>query len=359
MPLTPEQKQKIVKEWIDNLKSDNPLSKTKFAEKHNTSPRSLGRMLQAADAPIVVKKTPVAKPKQEVKAAPEPVQAQPDTVPAAEPETPDNAPEETQPETTPESPTVDLPPNEEPLPAGTGIVKYTVDEKRFISVLLTDGETLVVEPENHYYKDIAVHLALSEYDQAVLKMSRKRQLLALKIEGFTIDENGVHLNNKDITNAVADEITNIFCRNEDPTFLVRFLDKVIVNPSKNVYDNLFKMLKQSGVAINAEGNVECFKVIRNDYTDKHTGTYDNSIGTTVKMLRQDVVEDPNQHCSAGLHVCAPDYIKSFSRGDDRLVLVEVDPRDFVSVPNDYNFTKARTCRYKVLCELDPKTKEKL
>lgn len=357
--LTPEQKKQIVQAWIKNIQSDNPLSKTKFAEKHGTSVRSLGRMIEAYNAPVATKKPSATKPKATSNKPAATAQAKPDSSAAEEPMETPNEFKETQQKATPKPPTMDLPPNEEPLPAGTGIIKYTVDEKRFISVLLTDGETLVIDPSNQRYKDITVHLALGEYDDAVFKMSRKRQLETLNIEGFTIDENGVHLNHEDIHSDVAKEITNIFMRGEDPTYLVKFLDKLMQNPSKGVYENLFKMLKQSGVVINSEGNVECFKVIRNDYTDKHTGKFDNSVGITVKMPRMDVVEDPSEHCSAGLHVCAPNYITAFASGNDRLVICEVNPIDFVSVPDDYNFTKARCCRYVVKCELDPKTREKL
>ncbi|MDA9072830.1 hypothetical protein N9K75_03055 [bacterium] len=77
-----------------------------------------------------------------------------------------------------------------------------------------------------------------------------------------------------------------------------------------------------------------------------TGTFDNNVGSIVTMNRRDCNEDPNQTCSAGLHVAAYEYAHTFGSGE--LVLCEVDPRDVVAVPKDYNQKKMRTCSYKVV-----------
>lgn len=71
------------------------------------------------------------------------------------------------------------------------------------------------------------------------------------------------------------------------------------------------------------------------------------------MERSLVDDNPNNTCSSGLHVASFKYAEDFGSG--RLVLCEVDPRDVVSVPVDYNSQKMRTCKYKVIGE----TKESL
>jgi hypothetical protein len=93
-----------------------------------------------------------------------------------------------------------------------------------------------------------------------------------------------------------------------------------------------------------------YKRVRANFTDVHTGTFDNSPGTTVKMNRRDVNEDPTQTCSAGLHVCSYSYLSHFS--GDRVVSVKVNPRDCVAVPRDYSAAKMRVCEYTVIAELD-------
>ena len=106
-------------------------------------------------------------------------------------------------------------------------------------------------------------------------------------------------------------------------------------------------MQYNDLAINEEGNVLAWKVVRPDFKDKHSGTFDNSPGQTVSMPRIKVTFDPNRTCSAGLHACAYDYLKSFGSVGDQVILVEIDVRDIVSVPVDYDGKKIRCCKYVV------------
>jgi hypothetical protein len=75
----------------------------------------------------------------------------------------------------------------------------------------------------------------------------------------------------------------------------------------------------------------------------------------VTMDRSKVDDDPQHTCSSGLHVCADEYLKGYATGsDNRTLVVEVNPADVVAVPYDYNFSKMRVCRYKVLAQIEPK-----
>jgi hypothetical protein len=71
------------------------------------------------------------------------------------------------------------------------------------------------------------------------------------------------------------------------------------------------------------------------------------------MERMNVDDDPNHTCSAGLHFCAYSYLSSYgSSGNDKVMLVKVNPADVVSIPTDYNNAKARCCRYEVVQEIE-------
>ena len=133
-----------------------------------------------------------------------------------------------------------------------------------------------------------------------------------------------------------------------------FIDKVNQAISYKVTNRLFDFLDANNLRIDNEGDIVGFKVVRANYTDKHTGTFDNSVGQVVSMPRNQVDDRDEVTCSNGLHFCSYDYIKSFSSNGDRLVLVKVDPRDFVSCPIDYGSTKARICRYKVIEDVTTK-----
>lgn len=76
------------------------------------------------------------------------------------------------------------------------------------------------------------------------------------------------------------------------------------------------------------------------------------VGSVVEMPRDKVDSRGHVECSVGLHVGTYGYASQFYDSEDRqLLLVKVDPRDVVSVP-DYDFTKLRACRYTVVGEVD-------
>ena len=133
-----------------------------------------------------------------------------------------------------------------------------------------------------------------------------------------------------------------------------FIDKVNQAISYKVTNRLFDFLDANNLRIDNDGDIIGFKVVRANYTDKHTGKFDNSVGQVVSMPRNQVDDRDEVECSYGLHFCSYDYVNHFSSDGGRLVLVKVDPRDFCSVPPDYNYTKCRVCRYKVIEDVTTK-----
>jgi hypothetical protein len=72
-------------------------------------------------------------------------------------------------------------------------------------------------------------------------------------------------------------------------------------------------------------------------------------------MPRNLVDDRDyETCSHGLHVCALSYVSSFIDSGDRIVTVAIAPEDFVAVPKDYNFAKARVSRYEVMEDITNK-----
>jgi hypothetical protein len=127
--------------------------------------------------------------------------------------------------------------------------------------------------------------------------------------------------------------------------LVNFWRNLNTNPSEASRNQLFAFLEQNGHPLTEDGHFVAYRGVRADFKDKHTGTFDNSVGAVCEMPREDVDDNPNQTCSRGLHVAAYGYASGFS---STLVEVKVNPRDVVAVPNDYNGQKMRVCRFEVM-----------
>lgn len=113
-------------------------------------------------------------------------------------------------------------------------------------------------------------------------------------------------------------------------------------------EEAFDFLQNKDMPITEDGCFLAYKAVNTDYTDKRTGTIDNSPGHVVTMTRRKV-DDNRQHCcSYGLHVGALDYAEGYGGSNSVILLVKVDPKDIVSVPTDSNCQKCRVCEYTVL-----------
>lgn len=156
-----------------------------------------------------------------------------------------------------------------------------------------------------------------------------------------------------ISNTLADRIVSMAKEGFDVGHMVAFLENLIENPSYRAVNELYDFLEAGAIPITENGTFLTYKKIRNDWTDIHSGTFDNSVGATCEMPRNMVNEDSSQTCSAGLHVCSYDYLPNFSSAnDDRVVICEVNPADVVSIPADYGNTKMRCCKYVVIGEVE-------
>lgn len=136
--------------------------------------------------------------------------------------------------------------------------------------------------------------------------------------------------------------------------MVSFMENLMQNPSRQAVSELYGFLEKNNLPITPDGHFLAYKRVREDFTDCHTGTMDNSVGQVVEMERNMVDDNRNNTCSAGLHFCSHSYLSNF--GGQRTVIVKINPRDVVSIPSDYNDAKGRACRYEVIGEVgrDPK-----
>ena len=123
------------------------------------------------------------------------------------------------------------------------------------------------------------------------------------------------------------------------------------NPSKRAVTELYGFLEKNSLPITPDGHFLAYKKVRKDFLDIHSGTMSNAVGTVVEMERNMVDDDQNRTCSTGLHFCSQEYLAHFGDGTSRTVILKINPADVVSIPNDYNNSKGRACRYEVIGEL--------
>lgn len=178
--------------------------------------------------------------------------------------------------------------------------------------------------------------------------SLKEKLIEWGSGFITIKSNQIYYKNELIDNVLTQFLLHLSKNNDkDLQYWCNFLDTVQNCSSSHVYERLFLFISQNDLAISKDGkSVFAWKIIRNDYKDKYTGTIDNSVGQYVSMPAHKVTSDPNIHCSSGLHVASLDYLRSCYAGrGDRLIIVKVNIDDIISIPNDYQGSKIRVKSY--------------
>jgi hypothetical protein len=172
----------------------------------------------------------------------------------------------------------------------------------------------------------------------------KRVAKELSFDDITVEHGVVVVNGEELHNSLTEKILEFQQEGLPFNGLVRFMVNLSHNQSKASQEQLFDFLSKGGFPITPDGHFLGYKGVRQSFYDQHSNTFLNSPGKTIEMKREAVCADPSRGCAPGLHVGTLSYASGFST---ITVLVKVNPRDAVSVPNHDN-NKLRVCRYHVL-----------
>ena len=158
---------------------------------------------------------------------------------------------------------------------------------------------------------------------------------------------------------------------KDSAPLTNFITRLQANPSANSVNELYSFLSYKSLATTPEGRILGYKGVQGDFWSS-TGNADtivvqgetnerhqilNKVGSTIEVARRCVDDNKDNHCSFGLHVGSYDYANGWAGESGRLLLVEFDPQDAVSVPTDCDFQKLRVSKYKVISDITDTRKE--
>jgi hypothetical protein len=170
----------------------------------------------------------------------------------------------------------------------------------------------------------------------------------------------------EISNYISQKILEFYDNKFPVDPMIRFIERLMLNTSKRAIDGLYQFLEHKNLPITPDGTFLAYKGISNDNYSKTSGKLRllkgktlqdgekyrifNGIGEEIEADRNEICDDPNVHCSGGLHVGSMKYALEFAGGDGKVVILEVDPKNVVCVPNDAQCQKLRVCKYKVLAD---------
>lgn len=221
-------------------------------------------------------------------------------------------------------------------------------------VITKDGEPRTITTDHQFYGaivyaiqdgDIAKAFELMEPRKAITKYSQGRLLIqGSKMTWEGHDVTGTGMAKRVLALAGRGDFTKM-------DRLTKFINKVFENPSAALVQSnrIYDFMAYSDIEIDEDGDILVYKSVRGNYMDKHSGTISNKPGTVVRMSRSFVNDNNTDLCSYGLHVCSLTYLRQcFGSNGQRVVRCKLNPKDIVSITNDYGNSKIRCCEYLVL-----------
>ena len=216
--------------------------------------------------------------------------------------------------------------------------------------VIINGNPLTMNSDNANYNNVIEALADGRYDCLEDMFDTGKAIAAFAEGNFEITDSEIRYKGELIHNHVVDRIL-AFMQNGLPYKpLLNFLDKLMANPSRRAVNELYTFLEHKNMPLTADGNFQAYKSVKADFTDHHTGKFSNKVGAVLEMVRNTVCDDANVGCSYGFHAGSLEYAKSFGGVGSRLLIVEINPADVVSVPLDSDCQKLRTAKYEVVSE---------
>ena len=234
-------------------------------------------------------------------------------------------------------------------------VSYLFQGKNII--LVVDGKSHTISKDTHMnYAKIVDALKSKDWDVLRDLVEPKKAIINFGKGYVTIESNKVLWKGQPFNNGLADRMITMYQDGFPIDPMVHLMENLMQNPSNRSVAQFYGFVEKNNLPITEDGYILAFKKVRKDYMDIHSGTISNHIGAVIEMDRNLVDDNPDSHCSSGLHFCSESYLSNFGSANDPVMIMKINPADVVSIPTDYNGAKGRCCKYEVVAEVagDPK-----
>ena len=248
-------------------------------------------------------------------------------------------------------------------------VPYTLSEDSI--VVFWEGKPYTTRKDNANFNELRRALFEARYEDVGQYLDIKKQVEDFVDGDVEIKDEVVYFHGHRLHGVVVDKMLEMLRSGlKDSSPLVNYIKRLMENPSSNSVEELYTFLGYKSLPITPDGKVLGYKGVQENFYS-NTGNADtivvqgqtnerhqifNGVGETIEVARRSVDDNKDNHCSYGLHIGSYDYAHGWS-GGGKLLLVEFDPQDAVSVPTDCSYQKLRVSRYKVVADITDTKKE--
>ena len=237
-------------------------------------------------------------------------------------------------------------------------VPYRISDKTI--TIVVDRQVHTVQRSAANADALIAELAKGEFaDLEVIKAmaSVKNYIVYLSQGRISLTDAGIQFMGELVNSYMTERIMRHHAEGVDVAPMLAFMDRVMNHPILGIQQDIYKWCEKGDMPFTAEGHIIAYKKVREDYRSYHSspdGTHlHHPIGGYVEMERSAVDPRRDNTCSTGLHFCSYDYLNAYQGANTgRILILSIDPQDVIAIPTDYNQTKGRACRYRIIGELD-------
>ena len=238
--------------------------------------------------------------------------------------------------------------------------------------VFVDGQPHTIDSSHSNFSSLRQAILDAKYDLIPSLVTIEGTIKNMTFGAFDIYEGKLFHNGVEIHGVVVEKLFAMLKEGaKDAKPLLNFIDRLMDNPSANSVNELYNFLSYKSLPITPDGKFLAYKGVNDDFHSKSgnkntvvirgavgpDGSIYNGVGETIEVARRSVDDNKDNHCSFGLHVGSYDYANSWAGPNGRLLVVEVDPADAVSVPTDCSYQKLRVSKYLVLSDITAERKE--
>ena len=224
------------------------------------------------------------------------------------------------------------------------------------ATVFIDGKPKLFSSGHASYPNLKAAILAGDENEVRVLMDVKRDVLRRTLGRVEILDNTILVDGTEVNGVLVDRILEMSAMgNTAIDGYIRFLDRLMNNPSKTAIDELYLFIEACNLPITPDGFFLAYKLVGLDYMSLYSANnakkFDNSVGETPTMERNEVDDNRDNTCSDGLHFCSYSYLPHYGNGK-RVMVLKVAPASVVSIPSDYNNAKGRTWTYEVVGEIE-------
>lgn len=250
--------------------------------------------------------------------------------------------------------------------------KLSGGEKGESLVVVYADDELASVPDSHpRFDEILTLLRTGKADdESVKALVNSLHVAGTKLAALTdrvsITSFGVFFDGDPLRSELAAVLTQLLEENkeDDLTAVAKFLENAAANQTMEGIDAMYRWITNGDLVLTKDGTFLAYKGVYFEGDEitsitsgtamvdgvVHEGRIPNPIGSVISMPRSEVTALTSVACGPGLHAGTYSYANGFGHG--KLILVEINPRDVVSVPSDSSCQKLRVSKYKVIKKID-------